>query len=175
MLKKNLIIILGFISFGLQAQKTYSTKSAEVKFFSHTVAEDIEAINHQVICTLNDKTGQVNFAVLIKGFKFENTLMEQHFNEKDYMYSAKYPKASFAGTITNISSINFAKNGTYKLSAGGVLNLHGVSQKILATGSIIILNGKVSLKSSFMIQPKKYGINVPDIADDIKVTVNSSF
>jgi len=175
MLKRILIIILGFVPLILQAQKTYSTRSAKVKFFSHTVAEDIEAINHQVICTLNDKTGQIDFAVLIKGFKFENTLMEQHFNEKDYMYSSKYPKASFKGTITNISSINFAKNGTYNVTADGLLNLHGISQKISAKGSVTILNGKVSLKSSFIIQPKKYGINVPDIADDIRVSVNSNF
>ncbi len=157
------------------AQKTYSTKSAKVKFYSHTAAEDIEAKNSQVLCSLNDKTGQVNFAVLIKGFKFENTLMQQHFNEKDYMYSDKFPKATFTGTISNIATVNFAKNGTYNVTADGNLTMHGSTQKVKQSGSIIVLNGKVTLRSVFKIKPKNFGINVSDIAEDIEITVESAF
>ena len=36
------------------------------------------------------------------GFKFENQLMEDHFNE-NYMESTKFPKADFKGFITNIN------------------------------------------------------------------------
>jgi polyisoprenoid-binding protein YceI len=159
----------------LQAQKTYSTKSAQVKFFSHTAAEDIEAKNSQVLCSLNDKTGKIDFAVLIKGFKFENSMMQQHFNEKDYMYSDKFPKSIFTGTVTNIASINFSKNGVYNVTAEGNLIMHGSSQKIKQNGTITIATGKVILKSVFKIKPKNYGINVPDIADDIEITIESIF
>jgi polyisoprenoid-binding protein YceI len=176
MLKRISILFLGVAPFLALAQKTYSTKSASVKFFSHTVAEDVEAVNKQVLCSLNDKTGQTSFAVLIKGFKFENSLMQQHFNDKDYMFSDKFPKSTFAGNITNIASVNFAKNGSYPVTAEGSLTMHGITQKIKQTGTITIANGKVSLKSIFKIKPKTYGIAVPDgIADEIEVTVTTTF
>lgn len=176
MLKRISIMFLCFAPFLAQAQKTYSTKSASVKFFSHTVAEDVEAINKQVLCSLNDKTGQISFAVLIKGFKFENSLMQQHFNDKDYMYSDKFPKSTFAGNITNITSVNFTKNGSYPVTADGSLTMHGVTQKVKQTGTITIVNGKVSLKSVFKIKPKTFGITVPDgISDEIEVTVTTTF
>lgn len=174
---KKLLLLAAFAApFFVQAQKTYSTKAAKVKFFSHTVAEDVEALNSQVLSSLNDKTGAINFAVLIKGFKFENSLMQQHFNDKDYMHSDKFPKATFVGNVTNIASVNFTKNGTYNATAEGTLTMHGKLQKIKQTGTISIANGKVLLKSVFKIKPKDFGITVPDgIADVIEVTVDSSF
>jgi polyisoprenoid-binding protein YceI len=175
-MKKIFVLVAFAIPFLLQAQKTYSTKSAKVKFFSHTVAEDIEANNSQVLCSLNDKTGQLNFAVLIKGFKFENALMQTHFNDKDYMYSDKFPKSNFVGTVTNITTVNFAKNGTYNVTAEGTLTMHGISKKVKQVGSIIVSNGKVSLKSVFKIKPKDFKVTVPDgIAEELEITVNSSF
>ncbi len=176
MLKRISLIVLCAVPFFSQAQKTYSTKSASVKFFSHTVAEDVEAVNKQVLCSLNDKTGQLSFAVLIKGFKFENSIMQQHFNDKDYMYSDKFPKSTFAGSITNIASVNFAKNGSYPVTAEGSLTMHGITQKVKQAGIITIANGKVSLKSIFKIKPKTFGITVPDgISDEIEVTVTTAF
>jgi polyisoprenoid-binding protein YceI len=176
MVKRILFIALSVSPFFLQAQKTYSTKSASVKFFLHTVAEDAEAINKQVLCSLNDKTGQVSFAVLVKGLKFENSLMQEHFNDKEYMNSSKFPKSTFIGNITNIASVNFAKNGSYAVTAEGSLTMHGVPQKVKQTGTITIANGKVFLKSVFKIKPKTFGITVPDgISDEIEITVSSSF
>ena len=174
---KKIIILFAFaVPFLVKAQKTYSTKSAKVKFFSHTVAEDVEATNSQVVCSLNNQTGQVNFAVLIKGFKFENSLMQQHFNGKDYMQSDKFPKANFTGTIANMAAVNFAKNGIYNVSVDGTLTLHGVSQNIKPTGTITVANGKVSLKSSFKIKPKSFGVTVPDgISEELETTVTSNF
>jgi polyisoprenoid-binding protein YceI len=174
-MKKILILLTFVLPMMAFAQKTYSTKSAIVKFFSHTSAEDIEAKNSQVLCSLNDKTGQLSFAVLIKGFKFENSLMQQHFNEKDYMFSDKFPKSTFTGTITNIGTVNFTKNGTYNVVADGNFIMHGTTQKVKQNGTINVLNGLVTLKSTFKIKPKNFGINVSDIADDIEITVESSF
>ena len=174
---KKIIVLVAFTMPLLgQAQKTYTTKAAKVKFFSHTVAEDVEAINNQVVCSINNKTGQVSFAALIKGFKFENSLMQQHFNGKDYMNSDKFSKANFTGTITNITTVNFVKNGIYTVSVDGILTLHGISQNIQPTGVIIVANSKVSLKSTFKIKPKSFGVTVPDgIADELETTVISSF
>jgi polyisoprenoid-binding protein YceI len=102
--------------------------------------------------------------------------MEQHFNDAEYMNSAKFPKSTFIGTITNIASVNFTKNGTYNVVTEGTLTMHGIAQKVKQNGTIIIANGKVSLKSVFKIKPKAFGIKVPEgISDDIEITVTCSF
>jgi polyisoprenoid-binding protein YceI len=175
-MKKIVLLLAITMPILVQAQKVYTTKTAKVKFFSHTVAEDIEAVNNQVVCSINDKTGQVSFAVLIKGFKFENSLMQQHFNGKEYMNSGQFPKANFVGSITNITTVNFSKNGTYNVSVDGTLTLHGISQNIKPTGTIVVNKGKISLKSVFSIKPKSFGVTVPDgIAETIETTVTSNF
>jgi polyisoprenoid-binding protein YceI len=88
--------------------------------------------------------------VLIKGFKFANALMEDHFNE-NYMESTKFPKADFKGFITNISSVNFAKDGTYEVTAKGTLTIDGKSKEITYTGTLTIENGKPTIKSNFKV------------------------
>ena len=158
------------------AQKTYSTKTAKVKFYSHTPAEDIEATNSQVESKLVDKTGALSFVMLIKGFVFENALMQKHFNEKDYMNSPVFPKASFAGKINSIATVNFSKNGTYNVTVNGNLTIKGKTQVVKATGSIQVNNGKLLAKSVFKITLKDFGISVSeDIAEVLEITVTANY
>ena len=59
--------------------------------------------------------------------------MEEHFNE-NYMESDKIPKATFKGKITNLSSVDFTKNGTYDVTVEGDLTIHDVTNKISTKG-----------------------------------------
>ncbi|MBY0481029.1 MAG: YceI family protein [Chitinophagaceae bacterium] len=162
----------------LSAQPVFSTKTARVRFFSSTPAEDIEAVNTQALSKFDSKSGQVNFMLLIKGFVFENELMQKHFNE-EYLESAKFPKSEFKGQILNIASINLLKNGSYPTTAEGTITIHGVSQKIKATGTITVANGKLSLKSVFKLKIKDFNIAGSDIgksiASELEITVDSRY
>lgn len=157
------------------SQKTYATKSAQVKFFSHTPAEDISAINNQAESKLIDKTGQVMFSLLIKGFRFENELMQEHFNGEDYMNSTKFPKGEFKGTITNIATVNFAKDGVYNVTANGNLTIKGIIKKVATKGTITIAKGIVTTKSIFKITIKDFGINASEVAKDLEITVTAKY
>ena len=99
-MKNSLIILLLItISFKTQAQKKI-TRTGEVTFHSETPMENIDAKNNQVasIFVINEK--KVAFNVLMKSFKFDKALMEEHFNEK-YVHSDTYPSAKFQGTISD--------------------------------------------------------------------------
>jgi polyisoprenoid-binding protein YceI len=138
--------------------------------------ENIEAVNNEVTSMLNPTSGEVVFAILVKSFRFERALMEEHFNE-NYMESDKLPKATFQGKITNLSSINFSKDGNYTAAIEGDLTIHGVKQHITSTGNLVVSNGKISATSSFQIKPSDYKINIPSlvaekIASAIEVKVN---
>jgi hypothetical protein len=123
------LMLLSGMCFQLHAQKIYSTKTGQIKFNASSPLEKVAAVNDQVDSKMVDKTGQIVFSALIKSFRFENQLMEDHFNE-NYMESSKYPKAEFRGYITNASTVNFAKDGKYPVNFDGTLTIHGVQQKV---------------------------------------------
>jgi len=109
----------------VKAQK-YITKEGEIDIFSQTSLFTIEAANHQVASIMDASNGNLVASTLVRSFKFREALVEEHFNE-NYMESSKYPKAIFKGKITNFSSIDLSKDGTYDITIEGDLTLHGVT------------------------------------------------
>lgn len=179
-MKKILLLLCLFISSGtmLLAQGIYNTRSGQIKFFSRTPVEDIEAVNNQAVSKLDGKTGQLNFIVLIKGFVFENELMQKHFND-DYMQSSKLPKAEFKGKIAAINKVNFMKEGNYPVRADGALTIHGVTRAVKVPGTLTVSKGKLSLRTVFKIKVKDYGITGSDIgtsiSNELEITVNCKY
>ncbi|HEX8461935.1 MAG TPA: YceI family protein [Segetibacter sp.] len=162
----------------LQAQKIYSTKTGKVSFFSNAPLEDIEAKNNEVESKLAAANGQVVFTLLIKGFKFENELMEEHFNE-NYLESNKFPKSDFKGFITNIKDINFSKDGVYPAKVKGNLTIHGITKPVESNGTVEVKNGQVVAKSKFNVSLKDYGIGGSmigkKIANNIAITIDCKY
>ena len=162
----------------LQAQKIYSTKTGKISFYSNAPLEDIEAKNNEVESKLSTSNGQMVFNLLIKGFRFPNALMEEHFNE-NYMESSKYPKSIFKGTITNLKQINFNKDGSYPTTVNGKLTIHDVTKEAEATGTVDVKGGKIIARTKFNINLKDYGIGGAmigkKIAETIAITVDCQY
>lgn len=176
----SLLLILCFSLLQLQAQENYMTRNGQISFFSSTPLEDIKAVNNEVASVINRKTGSVQFIVLIKSFQFRKSAMQDHFNEKEYMDSDRYPKAELKGNILNISTVNFTIDGTYPVTVEGTLTMHGVSNKIKLAGNIIIKGTNLTTTSVFTIKLADYKIAVPTIvskkiAEKVEVTVNCRY
>ncbi len=177
---KRLFLLLFFLNIVLavNAQK-YMTKNGYIGFYSHTPMEDIKADNNQVAGVLDITTGEMVFQALIKSFHFERALMEEHFNE-NYMESDKIPKSSFKGKITNFSSVDFSKNGTYDVTVEGDLTIHDVTNKISTKGTIEVVSGGINANSKFNIVPEDYKISIPGVVREkvnknLEVTVTMKF
>ena len=155
------LILLCFLC---NAQKVY-TKNGAVSFFSASPLENISANNNQVMSVLTLPTGDLQFSVLIKSFHFKKSLMETHFNE-DYMESDKYPRASFKGKITDLSKVNFTKDGVYNVEATGNITIHGVSNKVTTPGTITIKSGVITAAADFKIKLADYKVSIPKIVKD---------
>ena len=147
-------------------QKIFATKSGQIYFNATGALVKIAAVNNQVDSKFVDATGQIIFGVLIKGFRFENQLMEDHFNE-NYMESTQFPKADFKGYITNIKEINFSKDGAYPIQVEGTLTIHGVAQKTTTKGTLTLAQGKPTIVGEFNVKIKDYGISGMYIGDKI--------
>jgi hypothetical protein len=164
----------------LNAQNVQITKTGKISFYSRAKAiEKVEADNNEVSSILNTQTGDMVFAVLIKGFHFASALMEEHFNE-NYMESDKFPKATFKGKITNLAAVNITKDGVYPVTVEGDLTIHGVTKKASSAGSVTIKAGKVAAFSKFNVKLKDYNITIPSlvadkISEDIDITVDCKY
>ena len=174
MKRLSVLFFLLTIAFAVNAQK-YMTRNGYIGFFSHTPMEDIKGDNNQVSGVLDIATGEMVFQALIKSFHFDRALMEEHFNE-NYMESDKIPKTTFKGKITNLSSVNFSKNGTYEITVEGDLMIHDFTNRITTKGTLEVVDGGINANSKFNIVPEDYKIAIPGVVrekinKDLEVTV----
>lgn len=170
------IVLLSCIDCSAQ---TYFTRNGRVTFFSKATIENIEANNNAVTSFLNTTNGEVVFVALIKSFKFQKALMEEHFNE-NYLESNTFPKANFKGVITDLGKINFYKDGTYAVTVKGDLTMHGVTKNIQLPATVIVSGGKVNANSKFRVSVKDYNIKIPNtvvnnISETIDITVDCKY
>ncbi|HKB43476.1 MAG TPA: YceI family protein [Chitinophagaceae bacterium] len=178
MIKKIIIAAIVFSLFAsiVNAQGKFYTKSGKISIFSATSMENISAVNKSSVCLLDSKTGDLQFAVLMKGFEFRKAKMQEDFNS-DYVESSKFPKSEFKGQITNNSTVNYNSNVTYSVNVKGKLTIHGVTRDVESTGTITIKDGKLLANSVFNILIADYNIKVPkmymdNISKSIKITVD---
>ena len=169
-----LLILILTLPLGSSAQK-YMTKNGFIGFFSHTPVEDIKADNNQVASVLDISTGEIVFQVLIRSFHFPKAFMEEHFNE-NYLESEKFPRSTFKGKITDISKVDFTKNGKYDVTVEGELYIHDVTKRITEKGTIEVVPGGINATSKFNIAPEDYNIKIPAVVREnigkiIEVTV----
>jgi len=159
----------------LQAQEKFYTKTGKILFkCTKSLLEKIEATNKSGTCVLNAKNGNLQFAIMMKGFEFDRALMQEHFNE-NYVESSKFPKAEFKGQITNNSDIDYSKDGTYTAKVKGKLQIHGETKDVEAVGTINVKEGKVVTAANFAIQLSDFNITIPTlVADKVSNTVNIS-
>ncbi|MBI3519799.1 MAG: YceI family protein [Bacteroidetes bacterium] len=150
--------------------------ASSISFFSKSPLEDIDAVNKKVTVVLRTTTNDIQFAVPMIGFKFQKSLMEEHFNE-NYVESSKFPTSTFKGKITE--TIDYSKDGEYKVTVKGTLELHGVTKDIEASGTLTIKGAEIMVSSAFKIKVADYNIKVPslyvqNIAEIVDVKVNAT-
>lgn len=165
MKKIPLLLALSFIVSVTNAQTKYFTKTGTVFFNAGASVEKIEGTNKSVTSIFDAGTGQMEFALLVKGFEFTSALMQEHFNE-NYMESDTYPKSIFKGKITNIDKVNFQTNGTYPVTVKGTLEIHGVKKEVEVKGEFKVNNGTVSSSSNFEILLSDYNVSIPGLVKD---------
>jgi hypothetical protein len=149
----------------IKAQDKYITKTGHVWIHSKTPVKEIEAHNRQVTSILDVKTGDMIVSAFLIDFKFDNQLVEEHFNE-NYVESAKFPKVKFKAKVADIASIDFTKNGTYKRIVEGVMEMHGKFVNIKKEGTAVVKDGKIKATAYFTVTAEQFAIIIPEIVKD---------
>jgi polyisoprenoid-binding protein YceI len=178
MKKKILFLSFAVLTISAFAQKK-TTTSATVKFDASTAIDNLpKAENKTVIAALNTTTGSIGFEAAVKNFAFSNPMIQDHFNGANWLNSDKFPSFTYKGNITDLSAVNFAKDGTYQVKTEGVLTVKGIEQK-LATPAIIVVKGSViSATADFSFKLADFSItgapvDAGKIAKEPKVSVSA--
>jgi hypothetical protein len=159
------------------AQGKYMTKAGHLSLFSSSIMEDIEARNDKVAAVFDLSGGQIAFAIPIREFQFKRTLMQEHFNE-NYMESEKFPRATFTGQILNAPQVlKQLPTGTQNVEAEGNMTIHGVTRKVVVSGTLQLRDNQLVVFAYFNIAPADYSIDVPllvreHIAKSVSVRLN---
>lgn len=176
---KKYLILLGTLFFinTIKADK-YLTKTGKIIFVSKAPLETNIGTNNSVASLINTETGSIDFSVPIKSFVFDKQLMQEHFNE-NYMESGKYPTSTFKGTITNLNTISFSKDGNYPATVKGVLTIHGVTKDITNSGTIKVKGNSITIETELNVLVADYKISIPGAVADkvsktVKITINST-
>lgn len=176
-MKKILLILPLVLVLNVLYGQRLLDRSGEVQFYSEAPLENIEAINKQALGVIDITSQKVAASLLMKGFRFEKALMEEHFNE-NYVESDKYPKATFSGTLAE--PFNIEKDGSSEIRVTGDLTLHGVTNPVECIVRFEIKGTDINAKTSFMVKVEDYEIKIPkvvieNIAEKILVTVTFDF
>ncbi len=173
-------LLISMTSLTVTAQKLVSSKT-HFKFFSTTPAEDIEANNYKTVGTIETSTGEIVFSVPMQSFEFEKSLMQEHFNSKKFLDTKTNPKAKLVGKITDLTQVDFGKDGSYNVDVKGELTINGVTNAIAENATITVSSGKVALESVFNITLVDYEIAFEkgkpstNVAKIIEVTAKADY
>ena len=169
-----LILMTSAITLG---QSRYLTKTGALDFEASVPSfEEVAAKNNSVTAILNPDNGDFAVLAFVKGFRFKNALMEEHFNE-NYAESDNYPKAIFKGHIKGFSMDNITEEPT-TFNIEGELTFHGVSKQITEVAlKVRKAQGNIIIEGSFTVLSSDFKIKIPKIvrnkvSEEVEVSFN---
>src|SRR5689334_13567712 len=121
MKRTTLLIAMIFATTLMFAQKKTTTSASII--FDATTSKDAlpKAENKTVVAAIDPKSGSIAFEAIMKSFAFTNPMIQEHFNGEKWLNTDLFPTAVFTGKITNLSSVDFKKDGTYTADVEGEL------------------------------------------------------
>lgn len=164
-MKKTIIYFIAFLSLNTFSQTKYITKNGTVNFEASVSSfEEVKAINNSVTAIIDTKNGEFAALVLVKGFRFKNALMEEHFNE-NYAESDTYPKATFKGKLSGFSVEKLSTNSIFEIN--GTLTFHGETKKLESIPLKFSNNGDlIKVSGSFKVNISDFNIKIPKVVKD---------
>lgn len=180
-MKKTIFILaLALVSSTIFAQKK-TTTSGTINFNATTSLDPLpRAENKTVVAALDTKTGAIAFEVIMKSFSFANPMMQEHFNSSKWLDSDKFPTSTFKGTITNFSTVNIKKDGTYPAEVTGDLTIHGITKPVTTKGNVVVTGKVIAATADFKINVADYeitgqAIDAGKVTKEPKITVAIEF
>ena len=164
-MKKQIILsaLFIFIAASLYAQ-TYRSREGVIFFNPNKNPNNKEysAQSKEATALLKVESSEVALLVPMKSFRFNNALLEEHFNE-NYLHTNKYPNGTYKGKLVGFSKSMLEKDGEYKLTSQGEIELHGVKKAFNSPVVLQVKNKVATFICNFHIEAPDYKIEIPDL------------
>jgi polyisoprenoid-binding protein YceI len=176
-----ILLTLAITSVCAADSRKLTTQTGRIIFTSTTALTRFSAENNSVVSVLVPASGEIGFVVPMQGFVFEKALMQQHFNQAEYLDTKTYPRATFKGRITNLAALDFTKDGTYPAIITGTLAIKGVEKTITQSGTLKVKGDTVVAESSFDLSIADFGLTFTNgkvagkIAGAVQITVKIDY
>jgi YceI-like domain len=157
-----LILVLG--AFLVTQAQTYKTRDGNIYFNPNKNQgnKEYSALSKEATAVLKVETSEVALLVPMKSFHFNNALLEEHFNE-NYLHTNKYPNGTYKGKLIGFDKSMLTKDGEYKLSSEGKVELHGVTQNFKSPVTLTVKGGSATFKCDFPVKAADYNIEIPEL------------
>jgi polyisoprenoid-binding protein YceI len=154
---------LALLALAASAQ-TYKTRDGNIYFNPNKDQNNKEysALSKEATAVLKVETSEVALLVPMKTFHFNNALLEEHFNE-NYLHTNKYPNGTYKGKLIGFDKGMLAKDGEYKLTSEGKVEMHGVTKDFKAPVVLTVKGKSASFKCNFTITAEDHNIEIPGL------------
>lgn len=175
-MKKTIVVLVLSLAlpFAVFSQGKYLTNNGIISFYSHTVIEDITAVNNEVAAVIDGQSGEIAIILKMTDFQFKKKKMQEHFNE-NYVESEIFPKATFSGIILNNMDIDYSTPGLYEVKVKGEMTIHGQTNSVSAEGTVEVSSEGIVCSTKFNLNPEDYNIKIPgtvrkNIAEQMEIS-----
>jgi polyisoprenoid-binding protein YceI len=162
-MKKIVLSVFILLSASLIANaQTYKTRDGNIYFNPNKNQgnKEYSALSKEATAIFKVETMEVALLVPMKTFHFNNALLEEHFNE-NYLHTNKFPNATYKGKLIGFDKAMLAKDGEYKFSSEGKVELHGATQPFKGAVVLTVKNGSATFNCIFNIKAEDYKIDIP--------------
>jgi hypothetical protein len=163
-MKKLLLLIASIcwmLPLGAQAQQGIYKGIGTIVFEAGAPLSLIKGTSQAAKGVVDLESGRLKFDVPITSFEFLNSLMQERFNDK-YMQSHRFQKATFVGEIIEKGPVS--GKGEAKVTAAGILTIHGVAKKRTITGTLRQQGDTWQLITDFPVKLADHHIQAPKLS-----------
>lgn len=164
-MKKITFLLSAVLLFSLSVfAQQYKTREGNIYFNpnKNQQSKEYAAQSKEATAILKVETAEVALLVPMKSFHFNNALLEEHFNE-NYLHTNKYPNGTFKGKLIGFNKSMLEKDGEYKFSSEGTVELHGVTKPFKAPVVLTVKNKVATFKCDFKIKAEDFNIEIPEL------------
>ena len=180
-MRKTLLLLLCVAYTGMATRPkaaVFSTSTAHIKMTLALAVATSVGNNKQTNSTVDTDAQTVKFSMKIREFAFDNSLIENAF-EESYMEAGKYPDATFSGKLK--TSISLKSKTPQKVEVAGDLTLHGIKKPKTFTATVTMVSPtQMKVTSDFTIKASEHKIDIsPSMfasgRDDIRLHLSATY
>jgi polyisoprenoid-binding protein YceI len=161
-----LALLLGSAALYIGTAKwTAAKENYSVKFKGGKLDGFFTGLESEVSIDEKDMTrSYVNASIDAGSIKTGNGLRDEHATSEEALNAVKYPRITFKSSAVEKRGENYIATGT--------LTLKGVSKTIAIPFSFVEDGDAASLKGSFTVMPKDYGVTRGGTPDEVAITLD---